>query len=97
MRDLTGKRVIVRCEKSGVFYGTLESRVGLEVELTDCRRIWYWDGAAAIEQLATAPNLTAECKFTVPVPYKLLIDAKEITPCTEVATEAIDGVPVWQR
>lgn len=41
-----GKYVIVRGDRSGVFAGTLAAREGREVQLTDCRRIWYWEGAA---------------------------------------------------
>ena len=47
---LIGKRVIVRCNRAGVFYGTLSEKEGQEVELKDCRRIWYWDGAASLHQ-----------------------------------------------
>ena len=46
-----GKYVIVRGDRSGVFAGTLATRDGREVQLTDCRRIWYWEGAASISQL----------------------------------------------
>ena len=42
-----GKYVLVRGDRSGVFAGTLKAKDGREVELTECRRIWYWAGAAA--------------------------------------------------
>ena len=62
------KKVIVRGDRSGVFFGTLEMRNGREVKLSNCRRLWYWDGAASDFQLATngvaAPR---NCKFTVVV------------------------------
>lgn len=45
---MLNKRVIIRAEKAGVFYGTLQKKNGTEVTLTDCRRIWYWDGAAVV-------------------------------------------------
>lgn len=50
--DFIGKKVIVRGDRSGVFFGTLRERNGQEVVLADCRRLWYWDGAASISQLA---------------------------------------------
>lgn len=50
--DFIGKKVIVRGDRSGVFFGTLLERNGQEVVLADCRRLWYWDGAASISQLA---------------------------------------------
>lgn len=50
--DFLNKKVIVRGDRSGVFFGTLVEREGQEVKLEKCRRIWYWDGAASISQLA---------------------------------------------
>ena len=49
---MIGKKVIVRGDRSGVFFGTLAERSGREVKLTGCRRLWYWDGAASLSQLA---------------------------------------------
>ena len=52
MKDIMNKKVIVRGDRSGVFFGTLSRKEGKEVTLEKCRRIWYWDGAASISQLA---------------------------------------------
>ena len=64
--------------------------------LTNCRRLWYWDGAASISQLAvdgvTKPN---NCKFTVVVEEILIMGVIEIIPCTEKAIESIEGVKEW--
>ena len=46
------KKVIVRGDRSGVFFGELVERNGREIKLENCRRLWYWDGAASISQLA---------------------------------------------
>ena len=43
-------KVIVRGDRSGLFFGELVSRKGREVKLKDCRRLWYWEGAATISQ-----------------------------------------------
>ena len=97
MGDFLNKKVIVRGDRSGVFYGTLVAKDGREVKLTNCRRIWYWDGAASISQLAmegtTRPN---NCKFTVPVGEILVLDAIEIIPCTDKASAKIEGVREWR-
>ncbi len=91
-------KVIVRGTNSGVFFGTLESRKGQEVKLSNCRRLWYWDGAASISQLAvngtTAPQ---NCKFTVVVPEIEILDAIEIIPCTDKAIQSIENVIIWAR
>ena len=46
------KYVIVRTYSAGVFAGYLKSKEGKEVVMQDARRIWYWDGAASLSQLA---------------------------------------------
>ena len=93
-----GKRVIVRGDRSGVFFGTLEKRDGKEVLLTDCRRLWYWDGAASISQLAESGTTNpSECKFTVSVSDIIVTDAIEVILCTAEAVSSIEGVRTWKR
>ena len=98
MKDLTGKKVIIRGDRSGVFFGTLKSKDGQEVELADCRRLWYWDGAASISQLAVTGTVAPEnCKFTVTVESIVILDAIEIIQCTPEAIKSIEAVDVWKR
>lgn len=95
--ELKGKYVIVRGDRSGVFFGILENQNGQEVELKECRRLWYWDGACSISELAL--NGTARpdnCKFTVTIDNILLIDGIEVIPCTERAIESIQSVKEWK-
>ena len=95
--NLKGKYVIVRGDRSGIFFGIFENQNGQEVELKECRRLWYWDGACSISELAV--NGTAKpdnCKFTVTIDEILLIDGIEILPCTEKAIESIKGVKKWK-
>lgn len=97
-----GKKVIIRADRAGVFYGTLVSKTdsvsGTEVELKDCRRIWYWDGAASISQLAVEGTTNPQkCKFTVTVPSISVMQVIEIIPCTEKAINSIESVSVWKR
>ena len=97
MERFMNKKVIVRGDRSGVFFGTLVEKNGREVTLENCRRLWYWDGAATISQLAVdgtqRPN---ECKFTVSVNSIIILDAIEIIPCTEAAISSIEGVKEWR-
>ena len=98
MEKYIGKKVIIRGDRSGVFYGTLEEKNGTEVTLKVCRRIWYWEGAASISQLAVSGTTKpSECKFTVTVPDIIITDAIEIIPCTEDAKKSIEGVPEWKK
>jgi len=96
-KNIIGKYVIARGEKSGVFFGKLTERDGQEVILKNCRRIWYWDGAASITQLATDGVAKPEnCKFTVEAKKNMILDVIEIIPCTEKATKNIKEVPEWK-
>ena len=92
------KKYIVRCDRSGVFYGEIESRNGQEVTMRNARCLWYWDGAASLLQLAkegtTEPR---NCKFTVYVDELTVVDAIEILPCTDNAADSIEGVSEWRR
>ena len=101
METLIGKKVIIRANRAGVFFGTLKGKTatpaGVEVVLQNSRRIWYWDGAASLSQLATEgtkkPN---SCKFTVTVPEHNIMDVIEIIPCSEDAAKSIEDVPTWK-
>lgn len=48
---MIGKKVIIRADRAGVFFDTLKEKNGSEVTLTDCRRLWYWNGAASIKSI----------------------------------------------
>lgn len=39
MKDIMNKKVIVRGNNSGVFFGTLTAKEGTEVRLENCRRL----------------------------------------------------------
>lgn len=94
---MANQKFVVRGDRSGVFYGEIAGRDGREVTIENCRRLWYWDGAASLSQLAVEgvkkPN---NCKFTVTVPSLTILDAIEIIPCSAMAIANIEGVPVWK-
>ena len=93
-----GRYCMVRTNSAGVFAGTVESRNGKEVVLSNARRIWYWDGAASLSQLATSgTSKPKNCKFPEPVAEVLLTEAIEIIPITEIAKASIEGVPIWKK
>ena len=97
MNKYEGKYYIVRCNRAGVFAGEIEERNGQEVTLRNCRRIWYWDGACSLSELAK--NGTKEpdnCKFSVTVDRLEVLEAIEIIECTKKAKKSIEGVKVWK-
>ena len=98
MKDLIGKKVIIRGDRSGVFFGELANKDGMEVELKNCRRLWHWDGAASISQIALDGVRRPEnCKFTVTVESIIITDVIEIIPCTCDAIKSIESVNTWRK
>ena len=88
---------MVRTYSAGVFAGYVEKRDGREATLRHARRMWYWDGAASLSQLATDGTSKPEnCKFPCEVDKVILTEVIEIIPITEKARKSIEEVPVWE-
>ena len=94
----TPEWVIVRGDRSGVFYGLMTNRSGTEVTLQDARHIWYWAGAANTAEIANSGvSKPSECKIVAPVARLLVLDAIEVIVCTQAARESLDAVPAWSQ
>ena len=92
--------VIVRADQAGVFFGDLVKKEGSEVTLNECRKIHYWDGASAIEQLALDGVLEEtknDCKFTVTVNNSTINNYIQIIECSEKAIKSIKSVKEWKK
>jgi len=98
MENQIGKKVIVRADKAGVFFGTLTKKKGLELQLTNVRKLYYWSGANAIEQIAEEgvkyPN---DCKFTIANQEATISNYIQIITCTEAAISNLENVPTWKK
>jgi len=89
---------IVRTYSAGVFAGELVSRNGKEVVLKNARRLWYWDGAASLSQLAMeGTKCPGKCKFPCEVIRITLTEAIELIAVTEKARKSIKGVAIWEK
>ena len=98
VNNIIGKYVIVRGNRSGVFAGTLAGMERGLTWLTNCRRLWYWDGAASDFQIATDGTKRPDnCQFTVTVAEIILTDVIEIIPATETAEKRIKEIKEWKR
>lgn len=90
---------IVRTENAGVFLAEIsefntETRMAL---LNDSRRLWYWEGAATLSQLATdGVSKPENCKFPAAIESHMVMQVIEIIPATEKAVKSIAEVPVWE-
>jgi hypothetical protein len=91
------KYCVVRTYSAGVFAGYVKERNGKEAILLKARRLWFWQGAASLSELAmhgvTKPN---ECKFPCSVEEVQVTEVIEVIPATVKARESIEGVPEWK-
>lgn len=89
-------KVIVRCDRSGVFFGTLKSISGQTAELENFRKIWYFSGAKSVEQISI-DGLNESSKITQVVKLGVVTDAIQILPCTEESIISIESKPEWKQ
>lgn len=91
---------IVRTYSAGVFAGYVdlnEEKIGKIMSVHKARRIWKWDGANSLSQLAVDGTLKPSgCMFTCEVEKIFLTEVIEIIPCTKKAHESIKGVEEWR-
>lgn len=93
-----GKYVIVRTYSAGVFAGTLDAVDGDVVQLKDARRLWYWDGASSLSELAMrGVSRPRNCKFPVPVGDIAVKNWIEIAKTMPEAEASIKGVAEWTQ
>tara|TARA_R100000544_G_scaffold36037_1_gene23857 strand:- start:27 stop:395 length:369 start_codon:yes stop_codon:yes gene_type:complete len=91
-----GNYVVVRTYSAGVHVGFLESKDGKEVTLSQTRRIYEWEGAATLSQIAgTGISKPKKCRLPAPIASITLTEAIEIIPCTPEAQEILEGIPEW--
>ena len=93
--------VIVRSDRAGVFFGEFKSKSPcgdkLMVDLENCRRLWYWDGAASLSQLAVDGTKKPEkCKFTCVVSKITISGVIEILECSKKSVKSIKSVNLWK-
>lgn len=90
-------RKIVRANGAGVFFGEIKEKDGDRVVMTNARRIWYWEGAASLSQLAQeGTSNPSGCKFPVSVDEVEVFNVLEILSVTDKAAKSIDAVKVWK-
>lgn len=91
------KYYIVRSNEAGVFFGKICKRNDHEVEMTDVRKVYYWDGACAVEELAiNGTKKPYNCKLTVIVPEMIIANPIQIIPCSDTAISILSEIPVWK-
>jgi hypothetical protein len=89
--------VIVRCYGAGVHAGELVSIKGEHVKLVNSRRIWRWEGAASLSELAVyGSTKPSACKIAVQLDRVDLLDAKEVDYCRPEGEKFLREVAPWR-
>ena len=89
--------MIVRTYSAGVFAGYVESLHGQKAVIRKARRLWYWDGAASLNQLAVdGVSKPENCKFPCEVNRIVVLEAIELLDVTGKAKKSIAEVPIWK-
>jgi hypothetical protein len=89
---LLGQHVVVRTFSAGVHIGELAAKDGTNVVLKSARRLWKWNGAFTLSEVATAGIYKHGSRMAVAIPVIELTQAVEIIPTTEAARATFDGV-----
>lgn len=96
--DKKSQKYIVRCNRAGVFYGEVKERKPGEITMANVRKVWYWEGACAVEGLAKNGTTSPEtCKFTVKVDEMTLADPIQVIPCTDKAVKSLEAAHEWKN
>lgn len=90
-----GRHVVVRTYSAGVHIGTLaeSETVGgmVNITLKDARRLWKWDGAFTLSEVATVGIKPKDSRMATTVPEMLVTQVAELIPTTEKARETFDA------
>ena len=95
MSEMSETYCIVRGRDSGVFFGGGIKRTGTEVTMEWSRMIHYWEGAAALSQVAVDGIKSG--RVCVRVWERIVLDACEIIPCTKAAVANLVAQPEWKE
>jgi hypothetical protein len=92
-----GPYVLIRTYSAGVHFGVLKSREGKEVVLENARRLFSWQGACSLSQVAMDGVDLDNSKISVPVPVITLLEAIEIIPMSPEAGKSMMEAQSWKK
>lgn len=78
MKDFLNKMVIIRTYSAGVHFGMLESLEQKEAVLKNSRRIWSWQGALTLNEIAENGLDLGKSVISEPVSLILLTEVIEV-------------------
>lgn len=95
------KAVLIRSYAAGVHFGYLANEkyteAGKVVNLIDSRRVWYWEGAASLSQMAMeGVSKPEKCKIAMEVREIEIVNVIETIPLTEKALLNLQKTAIWK-
>lgn len=84
-----GKHCVARTYSAGVHLGTVKSVEGSQVILDDVRRLWKWEGAFTLNEVALV-GVGKTSRIAVEVPTVSLSDMVELIPTSEKARKTFE-------
>ncbi len=87
---------IIRCDRSGVFFGKVVSLKGQTAKIEGARQIWSWNGANNVMDIAEKGLDKERSRITVSADITVT-DAIQIVPCSAEAEACLRGVPEWTK
>ena len=94
MKDYKGQKVLVRSYNAGVYFGTMVDMNGDQVELSNVRNIWRWEGASCLSQIAN--DGIKDGRVSPMVNSMVINDVCQIIPLSDKAISNLEGQPVWK-
>ena len=89
---MVGKKVIVRTNSAGVWFGELDQKIGKEVVLKNARRMWKWHTVKSISLSSVAIHGINQSKSKIcEAVESTWLEAIEIIPCSEVAIQSLES------
>lgn len=99
-KQFLNKKCIIRTYSAGVWFGTIKELESSECVLLKARRLWSWDGANSLSQLAVdGSNKPNNCKFSMAINEECgiyLPQVIEVLPCSEKSITNIENVKEWK-
>jgi len=94
MNEYIGKKVLIRANGAGVYFGTLERMEGNQVKVANVRNIWRWTGASCLSQIANE-GVTGN-KIGPVVSSMVINNVLQVMPLTDTAIANLEKQPEWK-
>ena len=94
-KHFIGKYVIIRTYSAGVWAGKILMKEGMQVVLTNARRLWMWKAKESISLSAVALyGIDQKNSRIAPQVCEVGLDAIEIISTSDNSEKSIQGAPI---